>query len=137
MEKVAAEQNLNIRFLGHLNAEELQATIRKSMFMVMPSLWYEGFPMVLLDAFSCGKPVVASRIGSLEELVDENVVGRTFEPDNAPELANTVKALLSDKQLIEKLGRSARKRFDERYSAQANLVLLTAIYKDAIATAGK
>ncbi len=62
-EKVSREKIENVHFLGYLQGEELQTNIRKSMFAIIPSTWYENNPKSVLEAFALGKPVIGSRIG--------------------------------------------------------------------------
>ena len=69
--------------------------MKESAFLVMPSEWYEGFPMVLVEAFSQGLPVVGSRLGSMAEIIQDGVTGLHFEAGNAADLAEKVKSVES------------------------------------------
>jgi glycosyltransferase involved in cell wall biosynthesis len=69
-----------VRLLGQLSFDETQNRIAHARLMVVPSTWFEGFPMVIREAFAFGVPVAASRLGSLAELVKEGTNGFLFHP---------------------------------------------------------
>ena len=69
----------HISFLGMLTPDRVSEEMNKASFLVMPSEWYEGFPMALVEAFSHGLPVVASRLGSMAEIVEDGTTGLLFE----------------------------------------------------------
>ncbi len=100
-------------------------------FLVLPSICYEGFPLAILEAFACGKPVVASRLGSLAELVEEGKTGLLFEPGNAVDLASKMTWMLEHEAEAAAMGRNARAVFDERYTAGDNFDMLMGIYRTA------
>ncbi|MBE2944378.1 glycosyltransferase family 4 protein [Anoxybacillus flavithermus] len=62
-------QHKDIEFLGKLNEDQVLTFMKKAKYLVVPSIWYEGFPMTIIEAFSVGTPVIASNIGSLQEVV--------------------------------------------------------------------
>ncbi|BCS80361.1 glycosyltransferase family 4 protein [Anaerocellum diazotrophicum] len=79
--KFIQKNNLkNTKYLGPQKREKVLELIGKAKFLVFPSLWFEGFPMVLLEAFSVGTPVLASNLGGIPEIVEEGVNGRLFDP---------------------------------------------------------
>ncbi len=73
----------------------------KSMFMVIPSEWYENNPMSLIESFALGKPVVGARIDGISELVIDNETGLTYESGNAADLSDKIKIMLSDEDRIK------------------------------------
>jgi len=73
----------NIEFTGRKRFDESMELLKNAQFMIMPSIWYEGFPMVIREAFACGKPVIASNLGAMAELVEDGKTGLLFEPGNA------------------------------------------------------
>ena len=88
--------------------------------------------MALLEAYASGTPVVASRLGSLDELVIENETGRKFEAGNADSLAQTALKLLADPAQLSRLGNRAHEVYVQHYSAERNYEILMQIYRDAI-----
>jgi glycosyltransferase involved in cell wall biosynthesis len=130
-----------IEFLGYRKREEVLALVREAALQIVPSECYEGFPMVVIEAFACGTPVVASRIGSLEEIVEEGVTGTKFAPGNASELARRVSDLLTEPALLQSMRKNARQTFESRYTSERNFALLQQIYSEAredfVATGGR
>ena len=61
--------------------------------LLLPSLWYEGFPRTIVEAFACGTPVIASRLGSMIDLIDDGRTGLLFEPGNAGDLVTNIRQL--------------------------------------------
>lgn len=108
------------------------STVARAAFQIIPSEWYEGFPMVVVEAYACGTPVVASQIGSLDEIVVEGVTGVKFAPGNPHDLAAKVKALWNNEELRSKLRQNARTAFEKKYSEGTNFEALMAIYQAAI-----
>lgn len=78
----------------------------------------EGFPRVILEAMLVGKPVVASRIAGLTELVIEGKTGLLFQPGNIKELADCISSLLSSSQLRKEMGEAGRERAAENFSIE-------------------
>lgn len=128
LKSICKINNLPVEFLGFLNKKALLRQIQGAAFLVMPSEWYEGFPIVLLEAYACGKAVVASKVGSLDELVVENETGRKFRPGDARGLSHVILELLHDSNLLMKMGKEARAVFEKKYSSAANLKALLGIY---------
>jgi glycosyltransferase involved in cell wall biosynthesis len=133
LETVARSENLNIEFLGIRNRAQVLEAVANAELMIVPSEWYEGFPMVIAESFACGTPVLASRIGSLDELVDERVTGRKFIAADSAGLANAVRAMLADEPALRRMRANARAYFDAHLTEQANYTALMSIYSDLVA----
>jgi len=118
----------SVSFLGNVSREEAMKHISTAKLLVIPSLCYEGFPMVVQEAFALGVPVAASNIGSLPYLITENNNGRLFIPGDAGDIIACVKGLLADDARLRVLGEGARHDFDEKYTAEKNYSRLMAIY---------
>jgi glycosyltransferase involved in cell wall biosynthesis len=131
-ERFAAAEGLPVEFLGFRNSEEILSLVGGASFQVMPSEWYEGFPMVILEAYACGTPVLASRIGSLAEIVADGVTGSTFTPGDAADLASRARAL-ADSAALAEMRRNARQEFEGKYTAERSFNRLMEIYEHAIA----
>ena len=99
--------------------------------VLFPSEWYETFGRTAAEAFACGVPVVASRLGAMAEVVTDGQDGRLFEPGNAESLAAAVREVMSGDE-HERLRQNARAAFLRRFTPEINLELLLALYDQAI-----
>jgi glycosyltransferase involved in cell wall biosynthesis len=121
----------NVAFLGHLSRQAILDEMRHSVAVIMPSRWYEGFPMAIVEAFACGTPVVASRLGALAEIVDHGVNGLLVPPGDPDNLGKCIKGLLTHPTLSRQLGYAARQSFVQRYTPKTNVSQIEAIYTKA------
>jgi len=122
----------NVTLLGAVPSQELDALYEKARVFVLPSVWYEGFPTVLLEAMSHGLPMVCSRIGGLPEIVDDGITGLLYEPGNVDELADRIRALWQNPALCQKLGEAGLRKVREDYAADRLLDRLLEIYENLI-----
>jgi glycosyltransferase involved in cell wall biosynthesis len=122
----------NVSFTGALSGAAAREAMTRAALLVVPSLWYEGFPMTLLEAFARATPVVASRIGSLAELVEDGVTGRLAAPGDPAALAAAIEAMLGDPAGAARMGRAARAVVQARYDPASNGTRLEEIYGEAI-----
>lgn len=126
-------KSLPVKFLGQLPAAEAQAQIAGACLQVLPSECFEGFPMVVREAFAFGTPAAVSNIGPLPSIVQAGESGLVFEPANPPSLLHAVRTAWETPGLLERLGRGARREFETKYTEDANYAQLMAIYEQAIA----
>jgi glycosyltransferase involved in cell wall biosynthesis len=119
--------------LGALPGEQVRQEMAGSLALVLPSIWYENFPRTLVEAFGCGLPVIASRIGALAELVTDGVNGLLFEPGNAKDLADKMRWAQQHPTEMAAMGHNARKLYEAEFTAERNYQQLMVIYQDAIA----
>jgi glycosyltransferase involved in cell wall biosynthesis len=117
-----------IRFLGFQVGNDLIQLLRDCRFVVLPAEWYENCPMVILEAFAAGKPVIASRIGGIPELIEHDRDGLLFEPGNTDELASCMRRLIDNPELAVNMGRSARAKVEANYSIESYMRSLLQIY---------
>jgi glycosyltransferase involved in cell wall biosynthesis len=132
LEVIVRTRALKVEFTGHLDRENVLGLVQRAMLQVVPSQWYEGFPMVLLEAMACGTPVVASRIGSLDEIVLDGITGIKFSPGDAGELAAAVKGLIGEPERLASMRMRARDHFERNYASSGHVTQLTEIYRDVI-----
>jgi glycosyltransferase involved in cell wall biosynthesis len=123
----------NITFCGRLSRAETIAAVKGARFQIMPSLWYEGFPMVIVEAFACGVPVVCSRLGSMQEIVEDQRTGLHFAPGDAQDLADTARWAWNHPRELTEMGRAARGKYESGYTAEKNYSLLIQIYEKTVA----
>ncbi len=130
----AGEQGISsISFRGRLPRAEAQAVVKGARFLVLPSECYENFPMGMVESFACGVPVLCSRLGALQELVDDGRTGLHFAPGSPEELAEKVEWAWSHPERVRDMGQEARREFEKRYTAEKNYAMLMDIYKTTMA----
>jgi len=131
MPRLSQEAPANFEFCGHLNGQELRAFHSGSRIIVLCSIWYEGFPMVLPEAMLSGKPVICSRIGGLGEIVEDGVTGLLFESGNSHDLAEKIWYLWNRPELCQRMGQAGREKALREYSPEKHYERLMAAYKKA------
>jgi glycosyltransferase involved in cell wall biosynthesis len=102
-------------FVGPLYGGDKLAAYVDSDLCVLPSR-YEMFPMALLEMYACGKPIVASNIRGLRELIIDGETGLLFESGNFKQMAEKMLSLLNDSDKAVEIGRKARMLVEEKYS---------------------
>jgi glycosyltransferase involved in cell wall biosynthesis len=122
----------NIIFEGLVSPERVREAMRMAKILVLPSISYDNMPVCVVEAFASGLPVIATRLGSLPEIVADGVTGRLVAPADAAALRETATELLSDPQRLTAMSIAARRRYESHYSPERHLEQLLAIYKDAI-----
>ena len=120
-----AEGAANITFAGFLQGEQLDALYRRSRCVILPSLWYENAPNVALEAMAHARPVVASNLGSLPELIENGTTGLLFEPGNEQELCDKTQALLTDRTRAQTMGEAGREKVLAEHTMTAHLQALS------------
>jgi glycosyltransferase involved in cell wall biosynthesis len=130
----AAERRTGLSALGWRSADEVQGLLARARCLVVPSQWYEGFPLAIVEAFAAGVPVVASRIGSLAELVEHGATGLLVTPGDAGELASALEWAWKHPEEMALMGARARRVHAERYSAERSHERLLEIYAAARAS---
>lgn len=118
--------------LGVLDAASVRARMGSARALVLPSIWYENFPRTLVEAFACGLPVIASRIGALADLVEDGVTGCFFEPGNAQDLTRVLRWALAHPERLAEMGGAARARYEREFTASRNHDRLVEIYREAM-----
>lgn len=113
LERYTREQAIrNVTFAGYKQGEELQAVIRGSAFVVLPSECYENCPMTIYEANALGRPVVASSIGGIPEILDDGETGYLFCPGNEQDLAEKMLRLQGDRASCRHMGRQGRVKIE-------------------------
>jgi glycosyltransferase involved in cell wall biosynthesis len=127
----------HVQYLGALPETEIRKRMGEAAIVVVPSVWYETFGRVVIEAYSSGTPVIASRIGALEELIVDGKTGLLFAPGDASALAGAVRSLLADVPVARRMRARARELFEQKYGPEENYRLLSAILSRATASAGR
>jgi glycosyltransferase involved in cell wall biosynthesis len=127
-----AEANPSVRLSRRLSRTECSEAIKGARFVVWPSEGYnETFGLVAIEAFACGVPVIASRIGAMMEIVEDGRTGLHFIPGDAQDLAAKVEWAWTHPREMEAMGNFARAEYQAKYTAEQNYPLLLQIYKQA------
>ena len=133
MEKLIADLKLtNVDYRGRLSRQQTLATMKGARFLMFPSEWYEGFPVTIAEAFACGVPVLASRLGSMQEIVENRRTGLHFTAGDPADLAEKVRWAWSHPEETSTMGLAARAEFEAKYSAKQNFGMLTEIYESVV-----
>src|SRR3989338_783149 len=120
-------------FLGF--REDIPNLLSASDLVVLPSL-SDAFPRVLLEAMAAGKPVIATNVGGVSEILGDGAVGTLVEPGDAAELARALKQMLSNESSeLRRLGADCRRRVETHYTEQTMVDRLLAIYREYERTA--
>jgi len=128
----AATADTRIEFLGPRSKHEVLETMREAAFLVFPSTWYEGFPLVIAEAFATGLPVVGSRLGAMAEIIEDGITGRLFSPGDADGLRQAVTWAFSCSGELGEMGLRARAEYERKYTAEANYSHLMTVYETAL-----
>lgn len=123
-------------FTGHLTGSDLEAKLREASMIVVPSEWHENNPLSVLEAMAHAKPIVASDMGGIPELVRHGRTGLLFEPKNAQQLSSHIRTMLSDPDLRRKFGAEARKVAETEYSLERHGAALLSLYENMTAPTG-
>ncbi len=120
-----------VEFLGFKGGDELAGLYRSARFVVMPTLWYENIPNVVLEAMAYGKPVVGSDLGSVAEIIDDGRDGLLFEAGSAEALKSEMERLIGDDSLVTELGTAARKKMEDEFSVERHYARLSGVLEGA------
>jgi glycosyltransferase involved in cell wall biosynthesis len=123
----------SIHFRGRLSHEQTLVAMKSASFFIMPSEWYEGFPMTLAESFACGTPVICSKLGSMEEIVDDGRTGLHFAAGDAEDLARKITWAFGHSSEIAAMGRAARREYESRYTSEKAYAQLMDIYEQTVA----
>jgi glycosyltransferase involved in cell wall biosynthesis/GT2 family glycosyltransferase len=126
----AAARDKRIVFLGEMPHQHVLEEMRAATCLVMSSEWYETFGRTIVEAYAAGTPVVASRMGSMQELLVHEETGLLFEAGSASALAEAICKLCRRSDLPE-LRRRARREFEDKYSIEQSYRCLMTIYESA------
>jgi glycosyltransferase involved in cell wall biosynthesis len=121
-----------VQFVGVLDVNELSSLLSKAQLSVVPSLWYENLPNVLLESLASGTPVLASRLGSLTEYVKDGETGYLFQPGDADSLAERIAYCLDHPREVAAMSQKARQVAEDVYSQEQHLETLEALFAELV-----
>lgn len=117
-----------VTVMGLSGHSTVLAEMKAARYLVFSSEWYEGFPLVLAEAFACGLPIVAARIGAASEIVVDGGTGVHFTAGDASDLAEKAAWAFNQPEACRSWGATARQEYETRYSAVKGYELLVGIY---------
>jgi glycosyltransferase involved in cell wall biosynthesis len=125
--------NKKIILHGHCSSEQVQDFLCRSSLLVFPSICYEGFPLVIGEAYAAGVPVAASKIGGTPAYIVQNgITGTHFQPGDMDDMVKQLSFLIKHPGLLREMGRNARKEYENKYTPEKNFQMIMDIYQEAI-----
>jgi len=135
--KLMAELDDEHRRLVQISGPEyggaLETTIRQALFIVHPALCFENMPNSVLEAMSAGKPILASNIGSMPEIVKDGVNGRLFQSGSTVDLARTLVSMGNDRYKLSEMGKTARRSYEYMFMETAHMEKLEEVFYAVLA----
>ncbi|OAZ49258.1 glycosyltransferase family 4 protein [Paenibacillus polymyxa] len=130
-ELAAAHQQEDIRFLGKQDGDTVLDCMSRAMYVMVPSIWYEGFPMTIVESYSVGTPVLCSRIGALEEVVEDGVTGFHFQHDDLENIKTVIRRAVAYENYAA-MRQKVAQNYAAHYTEEVNVKQLLAIYSEAM-----
>lgn len=128
-EVAEASQRLpGVEWLGQLSHDQVIDLMKEAQVLIFPSIWYEGLPMVIAEAFAVGLPVIASNLGAMASLIEPHRTGLHFPSGSAGGLVQQVEWVLDHPAELNQMRQEARREFEKNYTASRNYELLLGIY---------
>jgi glycosyltransferase involved in cell wall biosynthesis len=134
MQQLAQKLGLNeqVTFHGWLSAEQVCGLLNSARALIFPSVWHEPAGFVALEAMAHARPVIASRVGGIPEMVLDQVNGLLVEPNDVEALANRIEHLALDWNLAKKMGETGRKQTIEHFTLQIHHNRLQQLYDQIV-----
>jgi glycosyltransferase involved in cell wall biosynthesis len=126
------EAGPNVKFLGRRSHAEIAEAMSKAAFLVVPSNWYEMFGLVVVEAFSCGLPVISSDAGSLTELVEHGVTGLLVGQRDTASLTSGIQWAIEHPKELKEMGQAGRDAFERKHTAIIHYNAIMSIYETLI-----
>jgi len=125
----AGDSSLQMELIPRLDHEQLIALFHGARFLVWPSEgYYETFGLVAVEAFACGIPVIASRVGVMEEIVQDGVTGLLFNPGEPEDLAAKVEWAWAHPEEMQAMGSRGRAEYEAKYTGERNYEQIVALW---------
>ena len=126
----------NVALLGRLSRSEITSLLQGARFLVLPSICYENFPLTAAEAFASGLSVIASRLGAMEEIIEDGVTGVHFSSGDPEDLVRRVEWAWAHPNEWCEMGRAARTEYEKKYTGRRNYERTMQIYAQAVERSG-
>lgn len=122
--KTFIEENklFNVHMIGFVTNAQVMDIIAVSKALILPTLWYEGFPMTIVESFACGTPVIGSDIGNVGDLIEHGITGLKLKFDSVESLKETIRD-------FPDMVSSCKNQYDLNYFVDINYQQLLKIYQ--------
>src|SRR5579872_2288515 len=127
----------SVSYAGRLSRPDTLAAMKNARMLIFPSEWYEGFPVTIAEAFACGLPVVASRLGAMQEIITDGETGLHFNLGDIADFRAKMRWAWDHPLEMQEMGRNARRQFEQKYTADQNIRMLEEAYQFAMASRGR
>lgn len=128
MEEINTKASKNVLIFGQLSKEKVHEQLATCQALIFPSKWFEGMPMTILEAFANATPVIASKIGTMTEMIIDGVNGTLFEINDEDDLKRKIEWHQTHKTEAKIMGLKANEMLKTKYSPSQNYQLLMNIY---------
>lgn len=137
LEKIKTKKNLlNVEFTGKLLGDDLKQIIKNARVVILPSVWFDNSPHVILEAFSMGKPVLGAKIGGIPEYIEDNADGLLYTYNDSEELKEKINFLMNQPELCKEMGISARNKVESIYNPEVHYEKLNNLFKTITSNTG-
>ncbi len=127
----------NVKLVGFVSDEELPYYYASSDIFILPSKTGEGFPLVVIEAFASGLPVIGTNTGGQIEIVKENQTGFIVEPNDPEQISKKIEYLYDKKKLLTEMSKNCRKLIEKEFSWEKNVDSLLFVYQEVFKNAAK
>ena len=119
LKRMASDYGLNnVKFKGFMSGNDIREEYKSCIASILPCNWFETFGLTIIESFLHGKPVIASNIAAIPEIVEHNVNGLLVEPKNINQLCQAMTALLNNREKTMEMGRSGRLKLEKLYNSE-------------------
>ena len=124
-----ADNKYNVYYLGYTQRDKCLGIVKNSEFVVFPSIWYEGCSMVVIEAESLGKALIATDIGFASEAIKDGINGYKASLNDVNGFVHAIKNLWEQPEKCSELGLNARQEYKAKYVPEDNYKQLMSIYR--------
>ena len=128
----SADGSANIRFLGYQSTPQLQALYQQAVAVIVPSICFEVFPLVTIEAFREKTPAIVRNLGGMPEIIEESGGGSVY--DTEEELVAAMDQLLANPPYRRELGRRGYQAYQRQWTAEAHLQRYFTLIREIAAT---